>query len=155
MTNLPVVHNTRARICGTALQSRGARRSRHSRWIAGMCDPNWFSAANTHQGSSILSKIRTVFGVKASSGSTHFCGVVERSSKGYPMPLQAALGPVRGTTQPSGRGTTLRRLIRLLRRWRERAHSRRELRELDDHILQDIGLSRDTLLREPRRPFWQ
>jgi uncharacterized protein YjiS (DUF1127 family) len=29
------------------------------------------------------------------------------------------------------------------------------LRELDDHILQDIGLSRDTLLREPTRPFWQ
>jgi uncharacterized protein YjiS (DUF1127 family) len=120
-----------------------------------MSDPNWISATNAHHPEAIPSKIRTVFDVEASSRSTHFCGVVERSSKGYPMPLQAALGPVRGPTQPPGRDTTLRRLIRLLRRWRERSHSRRELHELDDHILQDIGLSRDTLLRESRRPFWQ
>jgi uncharacterized protein YjiS (DUF1127 family) len=120
-----------------------------------MSDPNWISATNAHHPEAILSKIRTVFGVEASSRSTHFYDVVERSSKGYPMPLQAALGPARVATQTPGRDTTLRRLIRLLRRWRERAHSRRELGELDDHILQDIGLSRDTLLREPTRPFWQ
>jgi hypothetical protein len=63
MTNLPVIQNTRARICGTALQSG---------WIAGMCDPNWISAANTHQVSSILSKSRANFGMEVSSQSTHF-----------------------------------------------------------------------------------
>jgi hypothetical protein len=62
MTNLPVVHNTRARICGTALQSG---------WIAGMCDPNWISAAKTHRVSSILSKSRANFGVEVSSQSAH------------------------------------------------------------------------------------
>jgi uncharacterized protein YjiS (DUF1127 family) len=127
----------------------------NEREVLEMPDPNGIAARNAHHPEVILSKIRTGFGVETSSGSTHFCGVVERSSKGYPMPLQAALGPVRGATQPPGRDTTLRRLIRLLRRWRQRAHSRRELRELDDHVLQDIGLSRDTLLREPTRLFWQ
>jgi uncharacterized protein YjiS (DUF1127 family) len=49
----------------------------------------------------------------------------------------------------------LRRVIGLLRRWRERAHSRPQLCELDDHILQDIGLTREALLRETARPFWR
>jgi len=61
-----------------------------------MSDPNGKSATNAHHPEAILSKIRTVFGVEASSRSTHFCGVVERRSKGYPMPLEAAFGPVRG-----------------------------------------------------------
>jgi uncharacterized protein YjiS (DUF1127 family) len=71
------------------------------------------------------------------------------------MPLQKTLWLVRGATQPPGRNTILRCLIGLLRHWRERAFPRPELRELDDHILQDIGLSRDTLFRGPIRPFWQ
>jgi uncharacterized protein YjiS (DUF1127 family) len=120
-----------------------------------MSDPNWISATNAHHPVIILSRIRAVFDVEASSRSTHFCGVVERRSKGYSMPLQTTLGLVRGATQPPGRNTILRRLIGLLPHWRERAYSRPELRELSDHILQDIGLSRDTLLREPIRPFWQ
>jgi uncharacterized protein YjiS (DUF1127 family) len=36
--------------------------------------------------------------------------------------------------------------------------SRRQLRnlcQLDDHILQDIGLTRDALLREATKPFWR
>ena len=71
------------------------------------------------------------------------------------MPLQTTLGLVLGATQPAGRNTILRRLIGLLRHRWERAYSPPELRELDDHIFHDIGLSRDTLLREPIRPFWQ
>jgi len=120
-----------------------------------MSDPNWISATNAHHPVIILSKIRAVFGVEASSRSTHFCGVVERRSKGYSMPLQTTLGLVRDVTQPPGRNTILRHLKGLLQHWRERAYSRPELRELDDHILQDIGLSRDTPFREPIRPFWQ
>ena len=32
---------------------------------------------------------------------------------------------------------------------------RPQLCELDDHILQDIGLTREALLRETTRPFWR
>jgi len=92
-----------------------------------MSDPNWMSA-NIHHRESVLSKGRTDFGAEASSRSTHFCGV-----------------------EAGGRNTILRRLIGLLRRWRERAHSRPDLCELDNRILQDIGLRRDALLGSPTK----
>ena len=57
----------------------------------------------------------------------------------------AAMTPPRCNAAP-------RRIMSLLRRWRERTHSRR-LCELDDHILRDIGLTRDALLRKVPRPF--
>jgi uncharacterized protein YjiS (DUF1127 family) len=36
-------------------------------------------------------------------------------------------------------------------RWRQR----QTLLELDDHLLNDIGISRADALREARRPFWK
>ena len=119
-----------------------------------MSDPNWLSAANTPHRQSVLSKGRTDFGGEASSRSTHFCGVEERRSKRYPMSLQTTFGLARGAVRPGGRNTIPRRLIGLLRRWRERAHSRPDLCELDNRILQDIGLRRDALLGSPTKWFW-
>ena len=119
-----------------------------------MSDPNWMSAASAHHREPILSKSRTDFGVGASSRSTHFCGVVERRSKRYPMSLQTTSGLARGAVRRGGRNTILRRLVGLLRRWRDRAHSRADLCEPDDRILQDIGLRRDALLGNPTRWFW-
>lgn len=62
-------------------------------------------------------------------------------------------------------GTTLRWRFRLheVRRaaaarlglYYRRAMSRRALRELDDHILRDIGLDRLDALREGTKPFWR
>jgi uncharacterized protein YjiS (DUF1127 family) len=118
-----------------------------------MCDPNWILAANPHFPETIVSKIRAVFGVETSSRSTHFFGAVERRSKGYPMPLQTTLGLVRDATQRPRRNTTPRRLMGLLRRWRERAHSRPDLCEVDDRILEDIGLRRDALPHKPTAPL--
>ncbi len=40
-------------------------------------------------------------------------------------------------------------------RWQERAKQRRHLRELDDRILRDIGVSRADIDREYRKPFWK
>ena len=45
-----------------------------------------------------------------------------------------------------------------LRLWIERSRQRRHLAELaawDDHLLKDIGVSRDEALREAAKPFWQ
>lgn len=44
----------------------------------------------------------------------------------------------------------LARALDLLTLWR----SRRRLDDLDDHLLQDIGLSRDIARTEARRPVW-
>ncbi len=43
-----------------------------------------------------------------------------------------------------------RGLMELFGLWRQR----RCLASLDDHLLRDIGLTRDAALREARRPLW-
>ena len=39
--------------------------------------------------------------------------------------------------------------------WNERQRQRRRLNELDDRDLRDMGLSRDQVEAESRKPFWQ
>lgn len=45
----------------------------------------------------------------------------------------------------------LRKLAFMHERWRQRQH----LRELDDRLLADVGLSRREALKEARKPFWK
>jgi uncharacterized protein YjiS (DUF1127 family) len=49
----------------------------------------------------------------------------------------------------------LRRTRDLLRPWLRRASSRRQLLELDDHMLGDIGLTRRAAHEEACKPFWR
>ena len=39
--------------------------------------------------------------------------------------------------------------------WAERARQRRQLAELDDYMLRDIGLTRADVASEIRKAFWQ
>ncbi|MGM0826249.1 MAG: DUF1127 domain-containing protein [Pseudomonadota bacterium] len=39
-------------------------------------------------------------------------------------------------------------------RWRQLRRERYALRHLSDHMLQDIGISREAVQRESNRPFW-
>ena len=39
--------------------------------------------------------------------------------------------------------------------WAERARQRRQLAELDDYMLRDIGLTRTDVASEIRKAFWQ
>jgi uncharacterized protein YjiS (DUF1127 family) len=41
-----------------------------------------------------------------------------------------------------------------LEAWLDRHDERRALLELDDHMLDDIGLSRADVEREAKKPFW-
>ena len=81
------------------------------------------------------------------------------------MQLQTTLSPGRTATRQPRRGSTsirhniaLQQLIGLLRHWRKRIRTRRQLARLyglDDHILQDIGLTRSELRCEAETPFWR
>ena len=81
------------------------------------------------------------------------------------MQLQTTLNPGRADTRPLRRGganiqtkTALQQLIGLLRRWQERIRTRRQLArlcDLDDYILQDIGLTPSELHCEAEKPFWR
>ena len=46
-------------------------------------------------------------------------------------------------------------VLDLIRLWRERARTRRRLRELEDHLLADIGVARSEAVTEAAKPFWQ
>jgi uncharacterized protein YjiS (DUF1127 family) len=39
-------------------------------------------------------------------------------------------------------------------RWSERSRQRADLRDLDEHLLKDIGITRQQALDEANRPFW-
>ena len=65
----------------------------------------------------------------------------------------------RSPTGLSGRGiaglrASLLRVVPRLLDWHERARQRRALVALDDHMLNDIGLSRSAARQEAARPFW-
>ncbi len=49
----------------------------------------------------------------------------------------------------------LRSLATRLHAWRSRWRARNELRELDDAVLRDIGLSRSQASFDADRPFWR
>jgi uncharacterized protein YjiS (DUF1127 family) len=40
-------------------------------------------------------------------------------------------------------------------RWRQRVHTRAELRAMDARAMADIGIDREGALRESRKFFWQ
>jgi uncharacterized protein YjiS (DUF1127 family) len=50
--------------------------------------------------------------------------------------------------------TAIRRVVAAIRRWREHTRSRQQLRALDDHMLQDIGLKREDVGFEFPKPLW-
>lgn len=43
----------------------------------------------------------------------------------------------------------------MLRHWAERRRQRRALRDLDDRLLHDIGISRAAARDEAAKPFWR
>jgi uncharacterized protein YjiS (DUF1127 family) len=50
---------------------------------------------------------------------------------------------------------SLRTRLSRISLWRERARQRRALRQLDDYMLRDLGLTRLDVDREAARPFWE
>jgi uncharacterized protein YjiS (DUF1127 family) len=51
--------------------------------------------------------------------------------------------------------STLPRLGRVLRIWRQRAAGRRELARWTERDLNDVGLTRDDIELEIAKPFWR
>jgi uncharacterized protein YjiS (DUF1127 family) len=72
---------------------------------------------------------------------------------------QTAAGPCRHGFAPAGAEAHLRRavfavLLRTVSRWLARSRQRRDLAELDAHLLRDIGVTRGEASREAAKPFW-
>ncbi len=56
---------------------------------------------------------------------------------------------------PGGLRRQLVRFFDLLLTWQERAAQRQALRQFDDRMMRDIGVSRADVERECRKPFWR
>ena len=56
--------------------------------------------------------------------------------------------------RPRGR-RSIRRAVEAVLTWHERARERRQLMELGDHMLRDIGMSRAQAFGEADKPFWR
>lgn len=62
------------------------------------------------------------------------------------------------TTRKKGLGARLGRILGLMAAWHERSRQRRECRELlamPDYLLDDMGVAREDLYQEARKPFWK
>jgi uncharacterized protein YjiS (DUF1127 family) len=42
----------------------------------------------------------------------------------------------------------------MLATWQRRSRARHELEQMDEHLLTDVGLTRDQVLQEAAKPFW-
>ena len=70
--------------------------------------------------------------------------------------------PAFATPETSLYGREFRRVLQRLAahvfttllEWEDRARQRRRLSELDDRMLEDIGLTRADVSREVEKPFW-
>jgi uncharacterized protein YjiS (DUF1127 family) len=91
-------------------------------------------------------------------------GTMTSSTSALATGLTGAASTTTGSGAQAAAG--FRRAVRLLRAarrgavgaavaWHELARQRRSLRELDDHLLRDIGLTREQVAMEAARPFWR
>ncbi len=74
----------------------------------------------------------------------------------------SAVPRISGTKPASGTGSWSAAIVHLtdtvivnLMQWRERARQRRQLGELDDRLLADIGVRRIDACQESQKHFWQ
>ena len=61
----------------------------------------------------------------------------------------------RATTHRAELPHILFNLIDTIAVWTERRRQRQALAALDDHLLNDVGLSREQASREAAKPFWK
>ena len=62
---------------------------------------------------------------------------------------------LRGSTFSSGARYPRVGVIQTLYEWQERARSRAALRNLDERMLKDLGLTSYDVEREASKPFWR
>jgi uncharacterized protein YjiS (DUF1127 family) len=77
--------------------------------------------------------------------------------QGSPLPAVASELPLPRCDESTeiAHPRLIRRMVATIRLWRRRVRSRQQLRDLNDHSLKDIGLSRDAVAYEVAKPFWR
>ncbi len=63
--------------------------------------------------------------------------------------------PALSALRAYARSMTYQRWLRVIGAWIEVSRQRRALADLDDHLLDDIGITRSEAAREIAKPFWR
>jgi uncharacterized protein YjiS (DUF1127 family) len=71
------------------------------------------------------------------------------------MTLNSTLSRANGGLTADGNAFALTRIVKMIREWRHRARSRRDLMALDARALWDVRLTRADAMKEAGKPFWQ
>ena len=71
----------------------------------------------------------------------------------HPSSIEAPWPP--GVADRLNVGSRIRHLHRMLSVWHQRAQRRRELLEIPESLLRDIGIAPEDIYREVRKPFWR
>lgn len=71
------------------------------------------------------------------------------------MTLNSTLSRANGGLTADGNSFALKRIVKMIREWRRRARSRRDLMALDSRALWDVRLTRADAMKEAGKPFWQ
>ncbi|CCV04152.1 conserved hypothetical protein [Mesorhizobium metallidurans STM 2683] len=70
--------------------------------------------------------------------------------------MTATTASTPASVSPVGRLPFLRRLrLRLVAGWYDRHLQRLDLADIDEHLLRDLGLTREDVRRECAKSFWQ
>jgi len=81
------------------------------------------------------------------------CNTVDQRSR--PLTIQRLNFDIPRPTPGNWLSQHVVRAIRLVRTWRQRARGRRQLAQMSEFQLKDIGVSRIDAKREARKPFWR
>jgi uncharacterized protein YjiS (DUF1127 family) len=77
-------------------------------------------------------------------------------ARGNEATIRSSIGSTTATATPGrDHGSLLGRCLTGLLRWLDRGRQRHALRELDDRLLDDIGVTRAAAEREVATPFWR
>lgn len=73
----------------------------------------------------------------------------------YELPLQAPATHAEPLSLSASLGHAALHLVETLYSWQQRAMERQQLRQMDDHLLKDMGISRADVEYEASKPFWR
>jgi uncharacterized protein YjiS (DUF1127 family) len=106
--------------------------------------------------SSILAQTRptTIFTISAADANVRAVASTKPESQ-MPKSSAADFANYRATTNRVELALILSGLIETVAVWIARRRQRRVLAALDQHLLEDVGLSREQARREAAKPFWK
>ncbi len=91
-----------------------------------------------------------------------YVNTVENFVKEYPQTISTCDEPILNSKKDKNRNKKITpaslsnsQWFNTLNLWMQRSRQRRDLAELDQHLLDDLGLTKEMVAKEMAKPFWR